>query len=205
MFKYNHMSRNLLLFLQRLGIGLRTQNTLSWEMGTRDYRVSIYRQSLVKYQSINLNLFIWDLQKLRLIRQTAREPSIYLNQISPRQTRPWWPSGLRQHAISQLIVAPEGLVRIPLEAKIYMVAICTHYNSLPTEYDIDRPESEITCHYSNSRAPGNLRLLTISTRVRPLKMLEGLAGSQCRRQMNVAHLLLLDSSFIYKKMNIRRT
>ena len=82
--------------------------------------------------------------------------------------RPWWPSGLRQHAISQLIVAPEGLVRIPLEAKIYMVAICTHYNSLPTEYDIDRPESEITCHYSNSRAPGNLRLLTISTQVRPL-------------------------------------
>ena len=31
---------------------------------------------------------------------------------------------------------------------------CTRYNSLSTEYDNDHPESEMTCHYSNSRAPG---------------------------------------------------
>ena len=31
-----------------------------------------------------------------------------------------------------------------------MVAICTRFNSLPTEYAIDRPESDITCHFSNS-------------------------------------------------------
>ena len=31
---------------------------------------------------------------------------------------------------------------------------CTCYPSLPKEYDIDRQESEMTCRYSNSRAPG---------------------------------------------------
>ena len=33
---------------------------------------------------------------------------------------------------------------------------------LPTEYGINYSELEITCHYSNSRAPGDLWLLTIS-------------------------------------------
>ena len=45
-------------------------------------------------------------------------------------------------------------VRIQLEAKIYMVAICTRYNYLPTEHDSYHPESEMTCWNSNSRAPG---------------------------------------------------
>ena len=42
-----------------------------------------------------------------------------------------------------------------------MVANCTRYISLPTEYDIDHPESEMTCHYSNSRAPGGFATFDI--------------------------------------------
>ena len=49
-----------------------------------------------------------------------------------------------------------------------MVAIAPAIIYLPTEYDMDCPESEMTCYYSNIRAPGSLRLLTISTRVRHL-------------------------------------
>ena len=36
-----------ILFSQRLNNGTRTLNTLSWETGTQEYRVSIYRQSPV--------------------------------------------------------------------------------------------------------------------------------------------------------------
>ena len=40
---------------------------------------------------------------------------------------------------------------------------------LPTEYDIDHLEFEITCGYSNSRAPGDLWLLTTYLKLRGLK------------------------------------
>ena len=46
--------------------------------------------------------------------------------------------------------------------KIHMVAICTRYNSLPTEYNIDHPESEMTCRYSKSRAPGGFAAYDIN-------------------------------------------
>ena len=42
-----------------------------------------------------------------------------------------------------------------------MVAIVPAIISLTTEYNINRPESEMTCPYLNSRVPGSLRLLTI--------------------------------------------
>ena len=53
-------------------------------------------------------------------------------------------------------------VWIPLEEKIYKVAICTRYNSLPTKYDIDRPESKMTCLFSNSRVPGGFATYNIN-------------------------------------------
>ena len=54
---------------------------------------------------------------------------------------------------------------------MYTVAIEPTIIYLPTEHNIDRPESEMTCHYLNSRAPGSLRLLTILTRVRQLQII----------------------------------
>ena len=47
-------------------------------------------------------------------------------------------------------------VRIPLKAIITKITS----NFLPKEYDIDPSESEMTCHYSNSRAPGEHILST---------------------------------------------
>ena len=55
-----------------------------------------------------------------------------------------------------------------------MVAICTRYNSLPMEYNIDCPESEMTCGYSNSRVPGGFAAYNINPSEALAKWLQGL-------------------------------
>ena len=57
------------------------------------------------------------------------------------KNRPWWTSGLRLHAISQLIVATEGP---GLESQ------------LGIRITIDCSELGIACRYSNSRVPGDM-------------------------------------------------
>ena len=64
------------------------------------------------------------------------------------KNRPWWPSGLSLHVSNSS--RDRSQVWIPPKAKIYMVAIAPAIIYLPTEYDIDRTESKMTCHYSNS-------------------------------------------------------
>ena len=56
----------------------------------------------------------------------------------------------------QIQVETEALVQgsNPARGKNLCGGNCTRYNSLLTEYDIDCLGSEMTCHYSNSRAPG---------------------------------------------------
>ena len=65
------------------------------------------------------------------------------NSIICGSNRPWWPSGLEGYSQIQVESLSKTLVRIPLEAKIYVVAICTRYNSMPREYNINCPESEM--------------------------------------------------------------
>ena len=66
-----------------------------------------------------------------------------------------------------------------------MAAIAPAIIYLPTEYNIDRPESEMTCHYSKSKARGSLRLLTILTQVRHL-----LNDCECWPVHNVEFIIL---------------
>ena len=63
----------------------------------------------------------------------------------PYRNRPWWPSGLEhvsnssRHSVADPVSNPHR------------------------DYSIDRSESEMACHYSNSRAPGDMCRLQYQT------------------------------------------
>ena len=63
------------------------------------------------------------------------------------KNRPWWPSGLRRYLKIKQRECLRFQVQIPIR-----------------NYNIDRSEVEILCHYSNSRAPGDMCRLQYQTK-----------------------------------------
>ena len=129
------------------------------------------------------------------------EQNIQKKQGSHKNRR-WWPSGLSHHVSNSSRDRRLGpRFNTPRDYNIDHPKWKTflafkQQDALPTEYDIDRPESEMTCHYSNSRVPGSLRLLTISTRLRHFLNCSSLCVSyitcfQCQPKFNKPNILLL--------------
>ena len=86
--------------------------------------------------------------------------------------RRWWLSGLSRQQYSLKLAAEDPGLN-PTRSKCLYVTIMDPVYTLPTEYGIDCSELEITFHYSNSRAPGDIKLILTHVSCYPITVHSG--------------------------------